>query len=136
MKIKLKSETKSKLAILFGALCFLSGCADVRWFNWLTGEPEAEVLDAPRVVKRLEKNEKKYWPNLGDIPKERPVFSALAERKQANDYLVSDKYQAQAESARLRQIDLPQPLQGVDNQREENSLQDKGTEKPFSALRP
>ena len=136
MKIKLKSVRKRQFLILFVSLCLLGGCADVQVFNWLTGEPESEILEAPRFVKRLEKNEKKDWPKLGDIPTERPVFSALKERKQENETLVSDKYKAQAESARLRQIDLPQPPQGLEKDREDKTQQNEEVEKPFSALMP
>lgn len=105
-----------------------------------------EVISAPRVVKIPQHNDDRKWPNLADIPKDKPAFSTMAERKVDNDHLVSDKFKADAQIARIQNIYVPLPpgqQQEIDNANTNNTKlkvnQDDMPQriyKPFSALRP
>jgi hypothetical protein len=132
MKIKLKSVLNRRKAILFGTVCLLGGCADVRSVNWLTGEPTPEVLDAPRPITDTKDRDKTFWPNLADIPQQEPAFSGMEARRLDGEELASEKYQAQAERARIQNIPIPLP----DPEPVKEEEKDDKFNKPFSALRP
>ncbi|MDD2325550.1 MAG: hypothetical protein PHW63_06080 [Alphaproteobacteria bacterium] len=85
---------------------FLAACADMRGPQWLTGEPDESVLNAPRVVGKPSGATVKTWPNLADVPKEKPVFSTLKDRQEELVDLNSDKLKAQADMERIRNVQL------------------------------
>lgn len=107
MKRNIKSVLNRVKLVVFITLLPLCGCADVSAFNWLTGEPMKEVTKAPRLVKVPVRSENEAWPNLADIPDKRPVFSTVIAREDDSAYLITDRYQADANSARIRAIEVP-----------------------------
>lgn len=127
MKRESKSAPNCTGIILLGLFFFLGGCADTRWPSWLTGEPDASVLNAPRAVAAPENLSERPWPNLADVPDVKPTFSAPAQRTEEIEALASDKLKAQAEMERLRNVPLD---------RKEAPPAEPDVMKPFSALQP
>ncbi len=113
MKRESKSAVKLR-AIAFFFLAFsLTSCADVRGPQWLTGEPDESVLNAPRVVSVPSGGSDQSWPNLADVPDKKPRFSKPSVRESQRQTLTSDNLKAQAEMERLRNIQLddqPDPI--------------------------
>ncbi len=111
----MKSESKAaaKQRALWGVSLFfllLAGCAETPWPTWISGEPGAEVLQAPRAVKRAENTQGKPWPALGDAPSEKPVFSKTNEMEEEADVLHSDRLKAEAAKERIESLSMPEPL--------------------------
>jgi len=130
MKQESKSARNRVCLILFLLSCgmTLTACADVKVPNWLTGEPDASVLNAPRVVEKPAPLAQKDWPNLSEVPDTKPKFSDLATRNEKSRDLKSDNLKAQAEMERIRNI----PLEEM--RTPETMLNNETT--PFSAPQP
>ncbi|MGE0108375.1 MAG: hypothetical protein AB7S81_01230 [Bdellovibrionales bacterium] len=136
MKCKTKSAPNiTKFVILF-LLLPLCGCSG-NSLNWLTGEPSEEILSAKRAVKVPVEGGESVWPNLADVPEERPSFSSPAVRREQETDLISDKLQTEAKKIRIQNIYVPlPPAQEVVP---ETNIQDNVPQKvykPFSALLP
>ncbi|MFA6280229.1 MAG: hypothetical protein WC612_05510 [Bdellovibrionales bacterium] len=129
MKSESKSAPKCKKLVFFFLTLFLSACADVRGPQWLTGEPDEPVLNAPRVVGVPSGASDQSWPNLADVPDKKPRFSKLSTREADRQTLASDNMKAQAEMERIRNIQLD----GEEGRTQETTQQD---DVPFSALKP
>lgn len=119
MKRDLKSAAILTKSAFFFLVFFLASCADVRGPQWLTGEPDESVLNAPRVVGGPSGTSDASWPNLADVPDKKPKFSKSSARDTERKTLHSDNLKAQAEMERLRNIQLngqldpnPTPLDG------------------------
>ncbi|HAX91635.1 MAG TPA: hypothetical protein DCY07_05430 [Rhodospirillaceae bacterium] len=106
MKCDSKSVAKCARAVFFCAVFLLAACADVRGPQWLTGEPDDSVLNAPRVVGSPSGLKDPSWPNLADVPETKPKFSTEAERAEKSTDLASDNMKAKAEMERIRNIEL------------------------------
>ena len=83
--------------------------------QWLTGEPDESVLNAPRVVGKPSGASIKTWPNLAEVPKEKPVFSDVKDRQEERLDLNSDKLKAQAERERIRNVPITEQSDGVES---------------------
>ena len=106
MKHKSKSAQNALACLFFLPLCLLAACADVPVPSWITGEAPREVLQAPRVVSVPTDAMRKDWPNLADVPDEKPVFTSEAIRLRQSEAMNSDRLKGQAEWERLRNVDL------------------------------
>ncbi len=142
----MKNESKSAGKRAIVCLCLvLGGCADTPWPSWLTGEPDEAILSAPRVVARPSDTQEKPWPLLGEIPADKPKFSKASALIGKAEDMQSDKLKAQAETERLRNIQMPKPM-GSEDGGEEGSvtyedvpapaLAPEAARAPFSALLP
>lgn len=130
--MKRESKSASNLACLV-FLCttmLLTACADVRGPQWLTGEPDESVLNAPRVVAVPSGAKDTGWPNLADVPEWKPEFSSSQERIDKTTTLTSDNLKAQAEMERIRNIDL----YGEEDRTRTTTQEEQVV--PFSALKP
>lgn len=102
MKTNQKAASIRKAALLFLCIFFFSGCADVKGPQWLTGEPEEDVLKAPSVIERPNEKEKSTaWPSVGDAP-QRPRKTYTAEdRQKVMDGMEADSKAAMTVGERL-----------------------------------
>ncbi len=134
MKRKKKSALKRMATHLFLLSFFLGGCADTKWPGWLTGEPDEDVLNAPRALTRLSSEEKRGWPSLGDVPSEKPKFSAPLDLAKKAEDLKKENIKAQAEKRRLQNIAEPESMntQAI----KQPALSAKEALLPFFALKP
>ena len=110
MKLESKSARNRSRTILFLLSCLMmSACADVRGPQWLTGEPDESVINAPRAVATPKGALKQEWPNLSEVPETKPKFSDSTYRTEETQDLKSDNLKAQAEMERIRNI---RPFEG------------------------
>ncbi|MDX9689436.1 MAG: hypothetical protein EOM37_01940 [Proteobacteria bacterium] len=119
-----------RFCIVFFCGVGLGGCADVKGPQWLTGEPsdrdlQMTTVQAPEKRELTKSNE---WPNLGEVPSQKPKFSTVKELQARADHLKAEQVQAQADGERILDI----PLDGG-----QTSIQ-PSVAKPFSfsALKP
>jgi hypothetical protein len=73
----------------------LSGCADTQWPSWLTGEPDASVVNAPRAVGVPPSQHDTSYPNLATVPSRPTDFSSKADRQEMISIMEEDKEEAQ-----------------------------------------
>lgn len=106
MKDDSKSAPNRTIATLFFMTLLVGACSDSQGRNWLTGEPDAHIYSAPRVVGTPSGATKTQWPNLADVPDQRPVFSKPEEIKSDMTEMKSDLLQADAEKERIRNIQI------------------------------
>lgn len=132
MKRGSKSAAKRINPFLFLGLFLLGGCADTPWPTWITGEPGQDILNAPRAVERPAKPAALSWPNLGDVPQEKPKFSEPLALKDEAELLKSEQLKAQAAKERIQDIPLPKPTESAPTVAPESPSE----EPPSFALRP
>jgi hypothetical protein len=131
MKHYQKSASKCTATLLFLGAFLLSACSQTGSPHWLTGEPGDDVLSEPRVVGKPNAAQKAYWPNLADVPTQRPVFQKEEDVEKKVVVLRSEQMKAQSEMERIRNIQLGdgQDVQDVSTPPEHDDF-------TFSALKP
>ncbi|MCL2469185.1 MAG: hypothetical protein FWF24_03010 [Alphaproteobacteria bacterium] len=88
-------------ATLF-CLLLCAGCADIKGPEWLTGEPEDEVLAAPRAVGTPSRAGLRSWPNLSEVPAQRPDFTDMDMVEQ--DRIIMNSNRLKADVIRQRML--------------------------------
>ena len=91
----------------FFCLLALTACADTPWPEWITGEPDNTVLNAPHRVGEAPSKDLQEWPNLASVPAKPKNFSTLNERQAMIKQMMTDK--AEAEALRQQIANEPQP---------------------------
>lgn len=129
MKRESKSARNRKLGIFFLLSVTVAACADTKFPSWMTGEPDESVLSAPRVVVAPKNPGDKAWPNLAEVPNQKPKFSSVADRESKINALNSENAKALAEMERIRNIEL-------DDTRTRERMSDDEETFSFSALKP
>ncbi|NTU77619.1 MAG: hypothetical protein HGA90_07415 [Alphaproteobacteria bacterium] len=104
-----KSASIRRGVVLFCVLA-LSACADSQWPTWLTGEPGASVLNAPRVVGTPPSHADKSFPNLATVPEKPKDFSKIPDVEKQVERMKSDKIEAEVTKQRLENTPMPPPL--------------------------
>lgn len=84
--------------------------------------------------------QEKPWPLLGEIPMDKPRFSKSSDLIEKAEEMRSDKLKAQAETERLRNVQISGPI-GEEKQQEPINEEIPApvlapTVQPFSALLP
>jgi len=121
MKPKAKSAAKRNKPFAILLFFLLVGCADTKWPTWISGEPGDDVLLAPRAVARPTPSADKAWPNLGDVPSQKPMFSESLDLQDAAELLRSDQLKAQAEQERIQNVAMPESMQTIESTKKEKT---------------
>ncbi len=96
------TKAAKTLTILFVLpILLLTSCADAAWPTWLTGEPDASVLNAPRIVGRPSGNDDMSYPNLASVPQKPDVFTDKDTRRRYVDEMLADREEADAVKERI-----------------------------------
>lgn len=90
-----------RAALTLILLPLLTACADVPLPSWLTGEPPANVLNAPRVVGTPPSQNVKGWPNLSTVPDKPQDFTPSGDRREVIEEMSKDKGEAETIRERL-----------------------------------
>lgn len=89
--VKLRAMTNLfQYPMLLVACIALSGCADTKWINGLTGEPDDSIGQNRAGIPRVD-SQGAHWPNLATVPPRPGDVPPLAARQQQVGQLSQDR---------------------------------------------